>query len=496
MSIRTISNTFAVTTVEDGFSYQIESDTGSVTVESGGSGTLTANLSFYSREGSADRQALSCYSCVFLKTASGYAIVSTDYYNRYYSVKATTGKITALPVSPSTLSVVVCIYSNMTQEHSGYLTELEIPVHRNGAKGDTNKRMPYFAGTLTEVSGTSIIATDYSTPYVDLQTGTEGHPVCYVYVGANTSTDGIVRFKPYPTTTNAYTSSAEWERMTDSFRWLIAQGIFTAYATLGNWIFNGNSMFSERGVDGNGNEVSRGSLDYVGIDEAGNEFTPNASLDAFTGEASLSRDKVRFKPDGSGWLAGQKIAWDSAGNASFDGAVRTRSLGVDFADIRDYFDEGGLTRAFVVGVDTVIYDSGGDIVEDIDGVWNFTVGAQTVLLPTNAYSHYGQRVMLYNPYFGEAGSNATTVRAAEMDRSGNVTAYRQFRGVGLPSAGTITHPVPSDSYDPVKEITFINGVLELMCVPRIDQQSGTSCDWAVVNIGTNVYNISDQVINN
>lgn len=311
---RTISGCVNISLIEDGVTYQIEASVGSVTIASNATGaTLTTTVRFYSKEGSADRAALSCYSCVFKKSGSTYTRVTSEY-NRAYNSKQSSGTISNLSVGTSVNAVVVCIYAYPSQAHEGYLYEFEIPVYKSGDKGDkgdTNKRMPYYAGTLSEVGGEVIVANDYSTPYVDVETGTADHPNCYVYVGSNTSSG-----KTYPTTAQAYSSSSDWERMTSDFKYLILKAIFSNYAELGSWMFCGDYMMSAKDPSGN----ARGSQTFNGIgSETG--FKPSIVFDASNGRASFGGDKVRFNPDGSGWLAGGKISLNANGSATFEGDI-------------------------------------------------------------------------------------------------------------------------------------------------------------------------------
>jgi len=116
-----------------------------------------------------------------------------------------------------------------------------------------------------------------------------------------------------------------WSLMVSSLKYLIIKALFGDYAELDRFIFNRNHMFSEYGINVATGEVEpRGSLDYYGIvpqGEVTNTFLPSVSLDAVEGRASFSRDKVRFNPDGSGWLAGEQISWDKNGNAAFRGRI-------------------------------------------------------------------------------------------------------------------------------------------------------------------------------
>ena len=114
-------------------------------------------------------------------------------------------------------------------------------------------------------------------------------------------------------------NSTYWELMTSQFNYLITQAIFSTYAQLGSWVFNGDYMFSANNASGQ----PRGSQDYTGMtdEKKTSGFIPAVAMDAANGRVSLSGDKVRFNPNGSGWLANQNIKWNENGDASFKGSL-------------------------------------------------------------------------------------------------------------------------------------------------------------------------------
>ncbi len=333
--MKTISSTFTATTVEDGVTYQIEASVGSVTIASNATNaTLTTTVRFYSKEGSADRAALSCYSCVFKKSGSTYTRVTSEY-NRAYNSKQSNGTISNLSVNASINAVVVCVYASPSQAHEGYLYEFEIPVYKagdKGVKGDTNKRMPYYAGTLSEVGGEVIVANDYSTPYVDVETGTADHPDCYVYVGSNTSSG-----KTYPTTAQAYSSSSEWEIMTSDFKWLVTQAVFTLFANVGGFIINGDYWISKYGnlyhktngsvtttvIDAdNVDTLYGGAVAYTYFDET----DPMADTEPDEGVYKFRPTKVINAVSGEEYMAGGKIRVSANGEVDVAEDVRVKAL--------------------------------------------------------------------------------------------------------------------------------------------------------------------------
>ena len=373
---RTISGSVSVSLVEDGVTYQIEASMGSVTIASNASGaTLTSTLRFYSKEGAADRAALSCYSCVFKKSGDTYTRVTSEY-NRAYNSKQSDGTISNLSVNTSVNAVVVCIYASPSQAHEGYLYELEIPVYKSGDKGDkgdTNKRMPYYAGKLSEVKGTVVVANDHSTPYVDVETGTKDHPVCYIYVGANTSTG-----KTYPSTAQAYSSSSEWEIMTSDFKWLMTQAVFTLFANVGGFIINGDYWISKYGnlyhktngsvtttvIDAdNVGTLYGGAVAYTYFDDT----DPMAGTDLDEGAYKFRPTKVINAVSGEEYMAGGKIRVSANGDVDISEEVRVKALESVAANGIKTRISGGIMQVFgLAGVANWVFgvdDNGSAILE-------------------------------------------------------------------------------------------------------------------------------------
>ncbi len=330
MKRTTISGSVAVSLVEDGVTSQIEATVGSVTIPSNEtSAVLNTTVRFYSKEGGADRAALSCYSCVFKKTGGTYTRVTSEY-DRAYNSKQDNGTISGLNVNASVNAVVVCIYASPTMTHEGYLTELEIPVYKSGdtgEKGDTNKRMPYYAGTLTEVKNTSVTANDYSTPYVDVETGTAEQPNCYIYIGENTTT------KTYPASAGAYQSSSDWAMMTSSFKYLITQAVFAQFAKLGAAIFSDNIMLSQYGY--NGGVESQSYQDMTMNGDVPATFFPNIWANWAKGLLGITEGAMQVMSKG-----GKKLA--QFGISGGYGSLK-------------FFDTDGVTELIEYGVEGIGY---------------------------------------------------------------------------------------------------------------------------------------------
>lgn len=214
------------------------------------------------------------------------------------------------------------------------------PVRWNGPQGKMGRNF-YYDGVYD--SSRTYSVTDYEAPFVSYGAN------YYVRVGEG-SCQGVT-----PSAGSPY-----WELMTSTFKYLITMAIFSEYAKLGSWIFNGDYMFSERDANGG----TRGSQSYTGMTDAKKTsgFIPTVAMDAANGRSSFSGDKVRFNPDGSGWLADGNISWNSSGNASFSGKVTATSGSIaGFQINQDYLgtQDDGYTQGFVMRRQRLTYYYGG-----------------------------------------------------------------------------------------------------------------------------------------
>ena len=150
---------------------------------------------------------------------------------------------------------------------SNIVTRVVVPIVKSGEKGNMSRNI-YFAGLWSDLTNNTFEATDHKAPYVRVG-GTDENPLCYSYIGANGT--GIA----YPASQAAYQSSSDWEIMYGDFKYLITQAIFAAFAKLGSWIFNGDYMFSQTGVDGTQN--------YEDFEGESGAWQPNLYMNALTG---------------------------------------------------------------------------------------------------------------------------------------------------------------------------------------------------------------------
>ncbi|MBR4926425.1 MAG: hypothetical protein IKZ61_11885 [Prevotella sp.] len=196
-----------------------------------------------------------------------------------------------------------------------------------------------------------------------------------------------------------------------------------------------------------------------------------------------------------------------AADGDFQGTLNAKSYLTRYADLTRYcYNSPGASysdRFFIPGFHTTMYDAN-DNALNIAGFWCFRVGevGMEIFLPTkfsevdpNNPTHIfdgidltGQRIVLYNPYIAyRSASHATIIHAGEVYSDGTVYNLQTdvIRGVGLPVHSS--DPVLMDQYDPVYGISFVDGLVELQCLPS--DGIYTQYEWCVVNLGTNVYKL-------
>lgn len=154
------------------------------------------------------------------------------------------------------------------------------------------------------------------------------------------------------TLTNSEPSAdnAAWKKA-ENFEVMFVKVLFAQFAKMGEAIFHGNFMLSQRGiVDG------EESQDYTKFnpnspDEDGRSdmFAPNLYLNFLTGAARLAGGKAKFNPDGSGSLAGGNLTWDEDGliakgtifanGGEFSGYVKTEFKTINESDAEFLYEE-------------------------------------------------------------------------------------------------------------------------------------------------------------
>lgn len=234
------------------------------------------------------------------------------------------------------------------------------------------------------------------------------------------------------------------------------------------------------------------TAEYIMLDVDG--FAGKTGIDLEDGTITLKANKVTFT-NSSGTVS-DKISIDPttgtlrAVDGVFEGKITAKNYLVEYADLITFcYDKDGMTGLFIPGDENyqTMYD-GSDYSTansiDISNSWYFMVTETEVRLP-NYINLVGQQVTIYNPTIGgSAAAKKTVIRAGDTLGGGDI-----IRGVGLSWDTKNFEPVPIESYRPVREIEFCDGLIQLQCVPST---TPNHYEWCVVNIGTNVVKIREN----
>lgn len=234
------------------------------------------------------------------------------------------------------------------------------------------------------------------------------------------------------------------------------------------------------------------TAEYIMLDVDG--FAGKTGIDLEDGTITLKANKVTFT-NSSGTVS-DKISIDPttgtlhAVDGMFEGKITAKNYLVEYADLITFcYDKDGMTGLFIPGDENyqTMYD-GSDYSTansiDISNSWYFMVTETEVRLP-NYINLVGQQVTIYNPTIGgSAAAKKTVIRAGDTLSGGDI-----IRGVGLSWDTRNFEPVPIESYRPVREIEFCDGLIQLQCVPST---TPNHYEWCVVNIGTNVVKIREN----
>lgn len=235
------------------------------------------------------------------------------------------------------------------------------------------------------------------------------------------------------------------------------------------------------------------TAEYIMLDVDG--FAGKTGIDLEDGTITLKANKVTFT-NSSGTVS-DKISIDSntgtlrAVDGVFEGKITAKNYLVEYADLITFcYDKDGMTGLFIPGdenyqtmYDDSDYSTANSI--DVSNSWYFMVTETEVRLP-NYINLVGQQVTIYNPTIGgSAAAKKTVIRAGDTLGGGDI-----IRGVGLSWDTKNFEPVPIESYRPVREIEFCDGLIQLQCVPST---TPNHYEWCVVNIGTNVVKIREKL---
>ena len=193
------------------------------------------------------------------------------------------------------------------------------------------------------------------------------------------------------------------------------------------------------------------------------------------------------------WISGFRIKADQIiidtdnfkitpeGDVTVYGILDVKSMQQRFLDVSRIADAGGSLEE--IHIDD-LQDTSNHYVDEVTGeaintagYYNLVVTGKKVILPVDP-KFIGQRVVIYdsNTYVKGGTSDISHVKITDLNPNG-VIFSRAFRGVGTIKDATQTELW---NFDPVYEIEFVNGIIELLGVPDEDGR----CTWAVINIAT------------
>lgn len=352
----------------------------------------------------------------------------------------------------------------------------------DGERGKVG-RFFYYAGDFDATNTTQkFLVNDAQAPFFRYKY--EGSEIYYYYV-FNPEVNGEYTMSKMWEESIQKFNNKPWEIMTNDFKYLITEALFSENAHLGSAIIKGDWMISQWGkIDGNhSEEFTAFDPDFPNSNNEGKtNFIPNYAVDL--------RKGVSYQNE-----------------AYLTGSLFANSIQTNFVEIQastTMEDEN-----FILGVD---HETGE--VKNV-GCWNFIIkhpersSFKRIVLPTNKYLYAGQRVIIYNPAKGTSGSGN------ENDGLVSIAPYEVFHndvdgtyfvdnlnsiltGVAERKIGSTGYPLPINSYTPIQQLDFYNGVVELMCVPirgdldKSDVANGLKCKWCVVNIGTNLYELKEN----
>lgn len=114
----------------------------------------------------------------------------------------------------------------------------------------------------------------------------------------------------------------DWKKA-ENFEVMFVKILFAAFAKLGEAIFHGRYMFSQNGTANGQTSDLYEKFDPNNPDAEDNpdKFAPNLYLDFLAGAARMAAGKVKFNADGSGFLAGGKINWNTQTIVNIEGYI-------------------------------------------------------------------------------------------------------------------------------------------------------------------------------
>lgn len=478
-----ISNAFSVSTIQDGVSPAvIEVSLATLLYDAYANGASTSAQEFavtYTMKVGNETILEQNVTSVKIQTPNGVSIKQ--------NTKTNSG-CTFVVAEDASPSGVIGITMTTTKNGNLYNPSASITVAPNvrGENGERGKvgRFYYYSGFDWDASNDddTFVVNDAQVPYFS-KAGSNGDKY-YVFNREETPSGGSMTMAQMAAETSVggqiQWNSAPWDVMYDDFKYLITEAIFAEFAHFGSAIISGDWMISQHGIiyDENGDaHTIDATHSYDGI-TVHNAFTyfdssyPNSS----------KQGSINFVPN---YCVDLLTGATYQQNAYVEGTIYTSSIGTKFKDVvaNNETDTRGNRKA------TEIWVRGHE-----DGIWNFklvpldTHSRFEIYLPYNEYAYFGQRVIIYNTGTG-IGSGQEAFIYSAADEGESLSSLRPLLGVVIEGGTALpTGAEPVHSFTPVKSIMFVNGCIELMCVPPASpHDADVKCDWAVVNIGTNFY---------
>ena len=275
--MKTISNTFTVNTVIDGDDAAIAFATpAQISIPCYSNGNVKAqkitSVTFSLKVGT---NTATVTSCAVGTKPTGVTVQGQA--NNAVTITVGTSA-TASGLSTGVTFTVTGTYGGKTYSATITVALIGLTQGEQGERGKVG-RFFYFGGTFNAADTTqTFIVNDAQAPYfehsetVTTQSGTTTIKRYHVF---NYDTNGTYTMAQMWAIRNNW-NYKPWEIMTNDFKYIITEALFGSYAHLGSWIFNGDYMLSQAGVDGTEN--------YTQFTGEGSTWQPNLYMNAKTGK--------------------------------------------------------------------------------------------------------------------------------------------------------------------------------------------------------------------
>lgn len=240
---------------DDGVSYSIDVKPEQVVIGGDATGSNWLGLAYFYKNVGGTTSSHSAYFALYSRSNNGI------YTRQGYSRSAVTG-IDNLSgdwggaVTTSTDALVIYIgtssFGNSSLsnvEPTTYTMKYEIPVLKNGNTGPRGKvgRWYYYGGLFdSSDNSTQFVVNDATTPFFLHYESNQ--PRYHVFDTEDNPQQGEMTMAEMWMESGGSFNNAPWVEMTNDFKYLITEALFTAYAHLGGAIVNGDWMLSQYGI--------------------------------------------------------------------------------------------------------------------------------------------------------------------------------------------------------------------------------------------------------